>query len=124
MTDISEIQAEVGGFASGDGGSIDLVATASLSLADRSEISTTSEGNGDAGDIRVEAGDVLLQSGGAIEALALSSSGNGGDIDVTADSLRLEGGLVNGTLSQPSSISTTTGFFAGSGLPPTPSGLT
>ncbi|MEZ4354749.1 MAG: CHAT domain-containing protein [Myxococcota bacterium] len=113
MTDISEIQAEVGGFASGDGGSIDLVATASLSLADRSEISTTSEGNGDAGDIRVEAGDVLLQSGGAIEALALSSSGNGGDIDVTADSLRLEGGLVNGTLSQPSSISTTTGFFAG-----------
>lgn len=113
MTNGSEIQAEVGDGASGNGGGIDLVAAESIDLADRSEISTTSEGSGNAGSIQIVSRDIALRSGGAIEALGLFSSGDGGDIDITADTLLLEGGLVDGIRSQPSSISTTTGFFTG-----------
>jgi filamentous hemagglutinin family protein len=72
----------------------DIIITAgSLSVSDQGRISTTAQGQGNAGNIEIQASDTVSFNGGnAISTLEQGAVGKGGDIEITA----LELSLVNG----------------------------
>jgi filamentous hemagglutinin family protein len=72
----------------GGGGSITLNTT-DLSLTDRARISARSDGTGIAGDIEINASGLLEATNSDIETIATNSSG--GDIDIQADRIQLNG---------------------------------
>ncbi|MEI2577789.1 two-partner secretion domain-containing protein [Scytonema sp. PRP1] len=76
----------------GNGGDI-IITTGSLSVSDQGRISTSTQGQGDAGNIQIQAnGSVSFDGGDAISTLEPSGSGRGGDIDITALKLSLLNG--------------------------------
>ena len=89
--------------AEGNGGSLDL-ATDYLLVADGAEISTTTFGSGDAGNLSVTAEEIELIGGSAevgssgLFANAEESSGNGGNVTVDTNSLSIaEGAQISST---------------------------
>ncbi len=89
----------VGVGAVGRGGAIDII-TGSLFITNGSQLSTSTFGQGDAGQVAIVARDRvsfdgLSSNGFSSSALSLVGSGalgNGGDIDITADSLAITNG--------------------------------
>ncbi|NEO84067.1 MAG: S-layer family protein [Spirulina sp. SIO3F2] len=82
----------------GNAGIVNLNLSNSLLLTDGSQVSTSTRGDGNAGDINVAANSISL-SGVAQESSAISSKvafnnafGNGGDIDIQTQALSLSGG--------------------------------
>ncbi|MBW4470620.1 MAG: filamentous hemagglutinin N-terminal domain-containing protein [Stenomitos rutilans HA7619-LM2] len=71
----------------GNGGDVSL-ATGSLSVSDQGRIITNAEGQGDAGNIQIQASGVVLFDGGdAISTFDSEAAGRGGDIEIEARSL-------------------------------------
>ncbi|MBI4784868.1 MAG: filamentous hemagglutinin N-terminal domain-containing protein [Oscillatoriophycideae cyanobacterium NC_groundwater_1537_Pr4_S-0.65um_50_18] len=65
-----------------------IITTGSLSVAEQGQISTTAQGQGRAGDIRIRVRDaVSFDAGEAISTLDREGTGRGGDINITARSL-------------------------------------
>ncbi|WP_166482154.1 filamentous hemagglutinin N-terminal domain-containing protein [Scytonema sp. UIC 10036] len=85
----------VWGPASGNGGNIN-IKTGNLSLTNRAVLSTTTYGNGDAGNITIEAKDnVSLDKGGRIlSRVDEKATGKGGNIRITTNSLSLNVGEI------------------------------
>ncbi len=79
--------------AEGQGGNIDIVAD-SLSVENRAQITSNTEGVGSAGNISIKVeGDVLLRNSDIItEVTEGSGNGRGGDIQISASSLELRDG--------------------------------
>lgn len=76
----------------GSGGDVSIT-TGSLSVSDQGKISTRSQGQGQAGNIQIQARDAVSFDGGdAISTLSPGGVGRGGDIDVTARSLSVRNG--------------------------------
>jgi large exoprotein involved in heme utilization and adhesion len=76
----------------GSGGDI-IITTGSLSVSDQGRISTRAQGQGNAGNIQIQAnGTVSFDGGDAISTLEQGAVGKGGDIDITARSLSLVNG--------------------------------
>ena len=76
----------------GSGGDV-IITTGSLSVVDQGQISTTAQGQGRAGDIRIQARDaVSFDNGDAISTLDPGGVGRGGNIDITARSLSVLNG--------------------------------
>ncbi len=70
---------------SGSAGALELRATGNLTLQRESSLSTSTSTTGNAGAIVVSASEVLLESGARVNSLAgIGSSGNGGNITITA----------------------------------------
>jgi filamentous hemagglutinin family protein len=73
----------------GNGGDI-IVTTGSLSVSDQGQISTRAQGQGNAGNIQIQAsGTVSFDGGDAISTLEQGAVGKGGDIEIAARSLSL-----------------------------------
>ena len=70
----------------GDGGNI-AVDTTNLSLSDRAQISAQSQGSGKAGNIRIDTRQTLSTNRGEI--IAASEQAGGGNIDLSANAVRL-----------------------------------
>jgi filamentous hemagglutinin family protein len=76
----------------GNGGDV-TITTGSLSVSDSGRINTTAQGQGEAGNIQIQASDTVLFDGGdAISSLEQGAVGRGGDIDIAARSLSLLNG--------------------------------
>jgi large exoprotein involved in heme utilization and adhesion len=90
----------------GNGGDI-IITTGSLSVSDFGRISTRAQGQGNAGNIQIQAnGTVSFDGGDAISTLEQGAVGKGGDIEITARSLSL---LNNAQLSSATSGAGTAG---------------
>ena len=94
---VSYISTDVDVSAEGDGGNI-TIETDNLSVADGGQISTGTFGSGNGGILTVTAQDVQLSSGspggpsGLFAPVAPGAVGNGGDVDVTTDTLLVTDG--------------------------------
>ncbi|HLF95661.1 MAG TPA: filamentous hemagglutinin N-terminal domain-containing protein [Methylococcaceae bacterium] len=98
----SHIDSVVGPGASGDGGLLDIVAERSVTISDNAQIQSSTRGSGRGGHIDLQTG--VLQSWGfsVVSSTPVSSgifanaesgsTGDGGNIDIDADSIRLSGG--------------------------------
>lgn len=77
----------------GQGGNISIT-TGSLLATNRAELTASTEGQGDAGNISIDARDLVSfeNSSGAFSAVQKTAKGKGGDIQVTAKSLSFTGG--------------------------------
>ncbi|MBD1997867.1 filamentous hemagglutinin N-terminal domain-containing protein [Leptolyngbya sp. FACHB-541] len=76
----------------GNGGDV-IITTGSLSVSDRGRIITNAEGQGRAGNIRIQARDTVSFNGGdAVSTLDRDATGRGGDIGIAARSLTLLNG--------------------------------
>jgi filamentous hemagglutinin family protein len=76
----------------GSGGDVSIT-TGSLSVSDQGRIITNAEGQGNAGNIQIQARDAIVFEGGdAISTLSPGAVGRGGDINITARSLSLLNG--------------------------------
>jgi large exoprotein involved in heme utilization and adhesion len=76
----------------GDGGDV-TITTGSLSVSDQGRINTTAQGQGNAGNIQIQASDAVSFNGaGATSTLSTTGVGRGGDIDIEARSLSLLNG--------------------------------
>ncbi|WAL59349.1 two-partner secretion domain-containing protein [Thermocoleostomius sinensis] len=120
---LSSIDSSLGGGASGSGGSID-IAAGSLLLLNGGSLNAATFGNGDAGSVRVDANTIRLEglsTGGRSSAIFSSvepgAVGDGGMIDITADTLTMRDGAELQTIvRQAGSIPGRTGEFpAGQG---------
>ncbi|MEG5175683.1 two-partner secretion domain-containing protein, partial [Microcoleus sp. B3-D7] len=86
-------QVSTGTFASGKGGSLQIKATDSVEVIGSSAsgqlpsgLSTESKGSGDAGDLRIDTGRLLVRDGAAVST-ATRGSGNGGSLQIMATDL-------------------------------------
>ncbi|MYM62680.1 CHAT domain-containing protein [Pseudomaricurvus sp. HS19] len=70
----------------GSGGNIDLSGS-QLTLRNNSQMNATSSGTGDAGSIRLATGDIVIHNSGIYA--STEGSGNGGNIDISGDSLTM-----------------------------------
>ncbi|GAB1540302.1 hypothetical protein NUACC21_29710 [Scytonema sp. NUACC21] len=101
LGEITGIFNTVEGSAIGNAGDIEIYSR-TLSLSDGAEIQSLTRGNGKAGNIRVNASDSVNLSGfsakgfssGLISSTEQGATGQGGDITVTTNSLRLSNGAV------------------------------
>ena len=95
----SGVSSLVGLGATGNGGDIKIT-TSSLSLTDGAQVSATTRGKGDAGNVTIAASDTLAfdgvssngSSSGAFSNVGTGGIGRGGSINLTADSLSLKNG--------------------------------
>ena len=94
---VSYISTDVDVSAEGNGGNI-TIETGNLSVADGGQISTGTFGSGDGGTLTVTAQDIQLISAspggpsGLFAPIAPGAAGNGGDVDVTTDTLLVTDG--------------------------------
>lgn len=80
------------------GGSITINAPNSVTLSDSSQINTAALGTGNAGNVRIDTGKLVVRDGALIQTLTLSN-GNAGDLTINAsDSVELIGTSSNGEL--------------------------
>ena len=105
-----EISSNVESRAEGNGGEIDITAN-QLSLTKKAKLNTSTSGQGDAGNVTIEAEGAVELVGGEISSnvgnfgaifsgLGNEAKGNAGDISITADSLTLEeGGFLSNSTS-------------------------
>jgi filamentous hemagglutinin family protein len=94
QTGISAILSTVQPQAVGKAGSINITA-GSVSLADGSQLSTSTYGQGDAGNVSIQARDFVSLAGSStviFSNIASGGVGNGGNINITAPSLTLQDG--------------------------------
>ena len=97
LSNVSLIQADVLEDATGNGGSLN-IATGRLTLSDGSQISASTLGNGNAGNVNISADNSIAISGvnevsrGGIFANAVVENGNGGNIDLTTGELTISDG--------------------------------
>ncbi len=83
----------------GNGGDVEIT-TNSLSLTDGAAVSASTFGRGDAGNVRIRATDTVSFAGvgsngrysGAFSTVAQGGEGNGGDVEITTNSLSLTSG--------------------------------
>lgn len=77
----------------GNGGNIN-VTTGSLALTEQARLSAATAGNGNAGSVSIQArGGVFLDTGATIaSSVVIGGVGEGGDVNVSANSLELRGG--------------------------------
>jgi filamentous hemagglutinin family protein len=90
-----------------------------LRLQDRAIISTNTFGSGQAGDLKLQAGRLLVRGGASISASTSGASGQAGDITIKADAIDMAGistdrTLVSGISSQ-SEVDSATGTIAATG---------
>ncbi len=79
----------------GDGGSVDIAVGGALQVLDGSAIGSTTYSAGDAGNVAVVAGDLVV-AGGVGSETAPGSSGNAGEVNVIAQRLTVaDGGLIS-----------------------------
>ncbi|MEG4594941.1 hypothetical protein QUB00_24470, partial [Microcoleus sp. F8_C2] len=98
-----EAEVSAGTFGSGKGGSLQITASDSVEVIGASALSpgssglfTSSQGSGDAGDLRIDTGRLLVRDGPRVSA-GTFSSGNGGNLQITAaDSVEVIGTSANG----------------------------
>ncbi len=100
----TNVGADSGLVGKGQGGNISITAP-NLSITNFTAVSSSSQGQGNAGDITINSGSVRLDNRGTIA--ALTNSGNGGNINLTAADFLL--------LRRNSSISTTAGLTQSGG---------
>jgi large exoprotein involved in heme utilization and adhesion len=88
LSDQSFIFSQLGGGIRGSAGNID-ISTGSLQVASGSIISTDTFGNGNGGNITIKARDAVsfVTEAGAFSLVQLGAIGNGGNINITTDSL-------------------------------------
>ena len=85
----SQISSGVLQNAVGNGGKIE-IATGKLRLSNKGTITSTSDGQGNAGSVRIEAQeDVILDKGDINTVVFVNAEGNGGDISITAKNVSL-----------------------------------
>ncbi|RCJ42057.1 hypothetical protein A6770_35375 [Nostoc minutum NIES-26] len=100
----------LGGGIKGQAGNINIT-TGSLSIASRCSLNADTYGQGNGGNISIEAQDNVsfVTEGGAYTRVQLDANGKGGDIDIKADSLTLSDGsfIATSTLGQGNSGSVT-----------------
>ena len=108
---------------SGKAGNLIIIATESILLSGQADqdpsglFSNTQEfGSGDAGDIKVETGQLIVQDGAQISAFTINEGGDGGDIILDADFIELKGTSTEDTSSFPSGIFTFTSGPGDAGL--------
>ncbi|MEL7408587.1 MAG: filamentous hemagglutinin N-terminal domain-containing protein, partial [Cyanobacteria bacterium J06558_2] len=93
LTGDSSIQTQVQSTGVGSGGDITVTADSITLSGDstdaRSSLLANSSGNGDAGDIVINAGEINAEQFGLITNQASAGEGNSGDVMISADSLRL-----------------------------------
>ncbi|MBP0017767.1 MAG: filamentous hemagglutinin N-terminal domain-containing protein [Cyanobacteria bacterium SBLK] len=80
-------------FGSGNSGNLKITAGKNFTLTNLAEISARTRGAGNAGNVSVNARNILIQDEGTIVANT-SSTGSGGDINLTASSINFERGFV------------------------------
>jgi large exoprotein involved in heme utilization and adhesion len=91
---VSQINSFVGTTTIGNAGNI-TINTNSLSLRDRAQIQSSTFGKGNAGDITINAQDTVSLSGaktGILSNIDFNGVGNGGNINITGDSLSIKDG--------------------------------
>jgi filamentous hemagglutinin family protein len=101
----SSIRTQVDDEATGNAGNIS-IKTQLLNVKEESQISSATQGNGNAGNLRVQADDIILTGSDSEFATGLLSSvdeqgnGKGGNIDVTSDrlSVRNHAGILSGSI--------------------------
>jgi large exoprotein involved in heme utilization and adhesion len=76
--------------AAGQGGSIGITAGELVSLTGDSEISASTFGSGDGGDITITAPTVILEDGGQVS-VSTEGTGDAGDIEINADNVWISG---------------------------------
>ena len=76
--------------ATGGGGNLTVIATESVSLLTDSALLTNTLGSGKAGDLRIETGQLIVGGGAVVSAFTVGQ-GEGGDIQVNASSVDLFG---------------------------------
>ncbi|WP_407882904.1 filamentous hemagglutinin N-terminal domain-containing protein, partial [Scytonema sp. NUACC26] len=110
LSDESYILSQLGGQIKGKAGNISIT-TGSLSVASRSALNADTFGQGDGGKINIQARNNVsfITEGGAYARGELDANGNGGDINITADSLTVRDGsfMATSTLGQGNSGSVT-----------------
>ncbi|PIG92229.1 filamentous hemagglutinin N-terminal domain-containing protein [Gloeocapsopsis sp. IPPAS B-1203] len=85
----SQISSGVLQNAVGNGGKIE-IATGNLRLSNKGTITSTSDGQGNAGNVRIEAQkDIILDEGNISSVVFVNAEGNGGDISITAKNVSL-----------------------------------
>ncbi|MGI8505071.1 MAG: filamentous hemagglutinin N-terminal domain-containing protein, partial [Hassallia sp.] len=83
---------------SSQGGSITINAPNSVTLSDTSQIATATQGTGNAGNVRIDTGKLVVRDGSRIQTVTLSN-GKAGDLTINAsDSVELIGISSNGRL--------------------------
>ncbi|NER98585.1 MAG: filamentous hemagglutinin N-terminal domain-containing protein [Symploca sp. SIO1B1] len=81
--------------AKGDGGDLEFT-TGSLEITNGAVVSTSTLGEGDAGDVKITAADtVLLDRGEVFSSVEPGAIGTGGDIEITTGSLSLTDALIS-----------------------------
>ena len=99
LSNLSLIQADVFEGSTGNGGNLN-IETGRLTLSDGSQISASTLGNGNAGNVNISADNSIAISGvgefsrGGIFTNALIEDGNGGNIDITTRELTISDGAV------------------------------
>ncbi|WP_334745832.1 two-partner secretion domain-containing protein [Nostoc sp.] len=110
LSDGSSLKTLLGGQIEGKAGNISIT-TGSLSVASGSSFQADTYGQGDGGNINIQARDNVsfLTEGGAYTRVQLGANGKGGNIDITTDSLTLSDGsfLAASTLGEGNSGSVT-----------------
>ncbi|MEH2363365.1 two-partner secretion domain-containing protein [Nostoc sp.] len=103
LSDGSKISSLLGGQIKGKAGNISIT-TGSLSVAGASSLDADTYGQGDAGNINIQARDNVsfITEGGAYSRVQENANGRGGNIDIKADSLTLSDGsfVATSTLGQ------------------------
>ena len=105
LRESSNIRTQVDGEAKGNAGNIN-IKTQLLNVQEESQISSGTQGNGNAGNLTVQADNIILTGSDSEFATGLLSSvdeggnGKGGDIDITSDriSVRDHAGILSGSI--------------------------
>ncbi|MEH2239188.1 hypothetical protein [Nostoc sp.] len=105
MRDTAEISSAVGEKANGRGGDIDIT-TKNIDIRDNAAILSGTFGNGNAGNLRVQADNIILTGSdnesftGITSSVQKRANGKGGDIDITANNLDIRDAQISsGSLS-------------------------
>ncbi|AFZ35389.1 filamentous hemagglutinin family outer membrane protein [Stanieria cyanosphaera PCC 7437] len=88
LLDNSTIFNQVISTAKGNGGGVE-IGTTNLSLTNGGRISASTFGQGDAGEVNVQANDILLDDGGIFNRVAEGAVGNGGGVEIKTTNLSL-----------------------------------
>ncbi|NER53023.1 MAG: S-layer family protein [Symploca sp. SIO1A3] len=107
LRDGAEITASTKFGSTGEGGNLTVVNASLVELSEGSRLLTDTGGAGNAGNLEINTGQLFLRDGSAISAsVGEESTGQGGNVTVTAESVELIGTSADGQF--PSRIATTT----------------